>query len=115
MVIKLFKSKVIILDGFLIGGLGIFPEISANDDPVAAFAQADSSLFDALVIEAHPVDQGLVAGQPKGSWFGIPRLWPGGNRTNFHERKAKMFQFINQSCIFVKAGCQTYRMVEVHA
>ncbi len=63
-----------------------------------------------VVVEAHPVDDRLVGGQPEEARARIPRLWPRRHRAHLDEAEAEAEQRIDRLPVLVETGGETDRV-----
>lgn len=66
----------------------------------------------AVIVEAHPVDERAVGGQAKEARARVAGLWPGRYGAYFDEAEAQSRQCPDVFSVFVKTGGDSYRIGE---
>ncbi len=105
----------VVFRGLVIWCVGVFSNVSANNDFWGGSSQPGGEMIEPRVIEAHAVDEGLVFRQPEqpGAW--IASLAARRYRAYFYVAKAKVGQAVIQIGFFVKSRRNAHGIRETEA
>jgi hypothetical protein len=105
--------------GVVGGGRGLrhrlgLADVRAHGEAAAATgAQPGRGRRGTVVVEAHPVDQRAIGGQPEQPGPRVAGLRPGGHRAHLHEREAERAERVRRERILVEARGQPERAGQV--
>ena len=101
-VVDFGQTGEVVIHGIFNRGGGIFTNVNAQDALEFGAFDIGNQRIDAVVIETHAVDDGLVLRQAEQTWLGIAVLWTWGDGANFDETKTQSRQCIDVFAILVQ-------------
>ena len=113
--VQVAKQTQVVRRSVFVARLRVFAEVAADDLVRTAVAQVADGVFHPLVVEAHPVDQRVVFGQPEQARARIARLRFRGDRSDLGESESEREQLFVHFGVLVEAGGDPDRILEPDA
>src|SRR5574337_292668 len=112
--IDLFEASQVVVGGALDGSVEVLADVDAQHAVVAGGADVGDQGIDAVVVEAHAVDDALYLGQPEQAGPRIAGLRAGGDGADLQKTEAQPGQAVDGLAVLVQAGSQAHPVREAH-
>ena len=108
-------GRQVVVDGPLVGGVLVLADVHPDDSPALPRQprQALPAGRRALVVEAHPVDEGPVLGQPEEARPGVSRLGPGRDGSDLDVAEPERVEAADEHLALVEPRRHAERAVEL--
>src|SRR5690606_37016872 len=84
----------------------ILADVDAEDAAVLGRTHVGDQRIDAVIVEAHAVDDALHLGQPEHAWARVPWLRAGRDGADLEEAEAEPGESVDRLAVLVEAGGQ---------